>query len=428
MMIWLPVGVLAVACTLLFLGVEPVPVYFYLFAWYPTLALLDGLARRADGRPSAFATPPAPLSVWLWSAPVWLLFEAFNLRLDNWYYVFVPPEPVLRWAGILLSFATVVPAILLAERLLDAWGIGKNWSSEPVVVTPGGLRVVQGLGVLQLGLALAWPGVFFPLVWGGMLLLCEPIVYRRRPDLSLFADLEDGYWGRAGRLLIGGAGIGLLWETFNFGARAKWIYTVPGLENLKVWEMPLLGFVGFPFFALEAWAMYHALCVAGVAIPLGERRLARPRRALLAGTLAVLGTAVVMRGIERGTVSSVAPTLADLPGVTPPELDLLRRDPGSVFRLAAADRRVLAGRLDGDTVRAEALVRAARLITLRGIGATHARWLGEVGISSVCELGRGDPELIWLSLQPLSRENDLRPTRAEVRVWQQAAARACTRG
>src|SRR5262249_10274211 len=152
--------------------------------------------------------------------------------------------------------------------LLDSWGVGRHWKTKPLPVTSRGLWIIFALGVLQLGLSLVWPGAFFPYIWGALFALCEPYVYRRRPDLSLFADLEKGDWGRTGRLLLGGAIIGLLWEVFNFWSRAKWIYTVPGLENLKLWEMPLLGFVGFPFFALEAWSMYHALCATGVAVPL----------------------------------------------------------------------------------------------------------------------------------------------------------------
>src|SRR5437764_8660365 len=46
-------------------------------------------------------------------------FEAINFRLQNWYYVFLPPHRLDRWAGITISLATVVPAVLLPERLLE---------------------------------------------------------------------------------------------------------------------------------------------------------------------------------------------------------------------------------------------------------------------------------------------------------------------
>ena len=69
------------------------------------------------GRPAFLATALA------WSVPFWLLFELLNLRLENWYYVFLPRNAAARWLGIALSFATVIPAILVMERLLDSFGI-----------------------------------------------------------------------------------------------------------------------------------------------------------------------------------------------------------------------------------------------------------------------------------------------------------------
>lgn len=420
--------VLAAAVALLALGVDPLPGWFYLFAWYPTLVLFDALARRADGRPLALSNRPAMLSVWLWSAPVWLFFELANFRLQNWYYVFVPRGTAQRWAGMLLAFATVLPALFLAERLLHAHGVGKTWEREPVDMGRGGLVASLALGVAQLILAMVWPEYFFPVIWGALFFLCEPYVYRKRPDLSLLNDVANGEWGRIGRLLIGGAAVGLLWETFNFWSRAKWIYTVPGLENIKLYEMPILGFLGFPFFALEAWAVYHALCAAGVAIPLGERQPARPGRTVIAAGLAAFLSFAILRGIDRQTVSSTVPHLQDHTGITTAELASLRSAGiDSPFQLAEADPRDLSRRFEWTEQRARSLVGFARLATLRGIGSVHAYWLGVVGVSSVCDLARTDPERVWLLLQPITRENELRPTPAETRVWQQAAARACVR-
>ena len=48
----------------------------------------------------------------------------------------------------------------------------------------------------------------------------------------------------------------MLWEFWNYWARAKWHYTVPIMENLKIFEMPVPGYLGFPAFALECFTMY----------------------------------------------------------------------------------------------------------------------------------------------------------------------------
>ena len=57
-------------------------------------------------------------------------------------------------------------------------------------------------------------------------------------------------------LCVAGFVCGLLWEFWNYWARAKWVYTVPILPDLKLFEMPLPGYLGFPAFALECFAMY----------------------------------------------------------------------------------------------------------------------------------------------------------------------------
>ena len=48
----------------------------------------------------------------------------------------------------------------------------------------------------------------------------------------------------------------MLWEFWNYQSRAKWHYTVPIMERVKIFEMPLPGYFGFPPFALECFTMY----------------------------------------------------------------------------------------------------------------------------------------------------------------------------
>src|SRR2546430_11193161 len=113
---------------------------------------------------------------------------------------------------------------------------------------------------------------------------------------------------------------GVLWESFNAASRAKWIYTVPFLEHVKLFEMPPIGFLGFPFFALEVWSLYHVLA---------------PRTSARTVLSSVLFAGLVLAGVDHWTVSSVSPELADLPGISAAVRARLR-DAGwtDVFRLA----------------------------------------------------------------------------------------------
>src|SRR5207245_24250 len=172
-------------------------------------------------------------------------------------------------------------------------------------------------------MVLAFPRYLYPLTWGAVWLIAEPLLYARDPDHSLFADITRGAWGRIARLMAAGLFAGVLWESFNGLARARWIYTVPFLEHWKIFEMPLVGFLGFPFFALEVWSLYHVLA---------------PRTTLRTVAASVLLALLVLTGIDARTVSSTTPQLADLPGVTNGVIYRLR-DAGwtDVFRVAGAN-------------------------------------------------------------------------------------------
>ena len=69
--------------------------------------------------------------------------------------------------------------------------------------------------------------------------------------------------------MLSGFLCGMLWEFWNFWSRAKWHYTVPIMERLKIFEMPVPGYLGFPAFALECFTMYVflRLIVSGSPVP-----------------------------------------------------------------------------------------------------------------------------------------------------------------
>src|SRR5262249_6576230 len=92
-------------------------------------------------------------------------------------------------------------------------------------------------------------------VWLGFVMLLDPI-NRRRGDPSLLAESRAGAFDRTINLLLSGALCGVLWESLNYWAGAKWHYTVPVMPDVKIFEMPLPGYLGFPAFALECFAMF----------------------------------------------------------------------------------------------------------------------------------------------------------------------------
>jgi hypothetical protein len=92
-------------------------------------------------------------------------------------------------------------------------------------------------------------------VWLGFILLLDPINWRLGGE-SIAGDLAEGRNDRVKNLVLSGFLCGILWELWNYWARAKWHYTIPIMQKVKIFEMPVPGYLGFPAFALECFTMY----------------------------------------------------------------------------------------------------------------------------------------------------------------------------
>jgi predicted flap endonuclease-1-like 5' DNA nuclease len=420
-------AVLTAATVGLWRGVEPFTTWYYHFAWYSLLLACDGLGALVGvtGRRGEFLLLGRPrhlLSMLGWSAAVWLFYELWNFRLQNWYYVNLPHGWALRSASTIIAFATVLPAVFLSSALLERAGLARNTSWRPwgdgAGLGESALRRLQAAGAVMVALVLLWPRYCYPLVWGATTLLVEPWVYRKAPGRSLLHDLALGRPGRVLRLLAGGVLIGFVWEMLNIRARAKWIYTVPGFEELKLFEMPLPGFLGFPPFALECFVLWQALVVLGLALPRFSARapVSRTRRVVAVGLIAASGAGVLW-GMEQATIASLRPRLADLKVPAAP-LALAGYD---AYRLAEADPHAVARAVNTTPRQADAWIHRARLATLRGIGATGSLALERAGIATVEQLAAADPADLARALE---RVTGSEVVDARVRVWVRAARRA----
>ncbi len=276
-------------------------------------------------------------------------------------------------------------------------------------------------------MSLAWPRIFFPLIWGALTLVLEPWNYRRDRSRSLLGDLAVGQPARLLRLVCGGLAVGFIWELYNIEARGKWIYTVPGFESFKLFEMPLLGFGGFPIFALDCFVVYQSLVLSGVAVapePEEDGRRVKPWRTLAAASAAALFSLGALLGMDHFNTDSLRPRVEDLWVASAEVRAQLARTPyGDLFILAEARPEELARETGASIASAEGWVEAARLATLRGIGTENARLLWETGVGSVGELAAADPERLMARLRELA-SGPRTATPAKVRVWIRAARRA----
>src|ERR1700739_3816280 len=109
---WIGLVSLAIAEGLMFRGVEPVATFFTPIAWTAYALIADAAVFAIRGRSRLHDAPGQFAKLALLSIPLWLIFEAYNLRLANWTYVGVPQPWPLALLGYGWSFATITTAIL----------------------------------------------------------------------------------------------------------------------------------------------------------------------------------------------------------------------------------------------------------------------------------------------------------------------------
>ena len=257
-------AIIVAAALLLFTGNQLVGHWFTPIVWTGYILFVDSLVFKINGRSLLINDRLEFLVLAVISIAGWWLCEFYNApRFWNsnlelwWHYHNLEPNPYLRRFGYDWAFATVFPLQFLTAEFFRLT-VFKRFANHRVLrINRRPLLIVFTIiGAVAVLWPLIFPSVWLaPAIWLSFILLLDPLnALRGWPSIT--TDLARGDWRRLLSLLAAGLVCGLLWEFFNYWALAKWTYTVPYLGNVKIFEMPVLGFLGFPPFAMECWAMY----------------------------------------------------------------------------------------------------------------------------------------------------------------------------
>lgn len=238
--------------------------------WTAVLFVLDGILEWARPVEGGAGHPGSPVRkrprrfglCFLASVGIWLSFDAFNFgAIHAWRYHGLAADTIQRLAAYLFAFGAISPALFLMAEAVRRLGLGRL-VTQPFRIPTGADLFVIGLGAAFLAFPLFVREPYGVLtLWLGWILLLDPI-NRRLGAPSLFSDWAAGRWDRTVALMLSGVLCGLLWEFWNYWAVAKWTYDLAflgPLEQIRYFEMPVVGLAGFPPFALECWVMFQTV-------------------------------------------------------------------------------------------------------------------------------------------------------------------------
>ena len=230
-----------------FFKVQPFANWYFPLVWFGYILVVDALVFKLKGNSLISNRFPRFLAMVIISVPLWWVFESVNFSVQNWSY--------LGWEAQ-GSSATILPAFFETVELIRSIHLfDKAKLRKRHKITKRFLHAMMGLGVACFLAPLLLPTFAFPLVWLGFFFLLDPVNYLHRQP-SVIGHLKDRKLEIPLSLLLAGITLGLLWEFWNYWAIPKWTYDLPFIGFFKVFEMPILGYLGYFPFALELYAMY----------------------------------------------------------------------------------------------------------------------------------------------------------------------------
>lgn len=242
-----------------FAGIQPFATWYIPIVWYGFILFIDSLVFKIKGKSIIVSYSREFILMVLLSVPFWLIFELYNIFTVSWIYT------NYVWYLHLVDFTTIMPAVLEVFSLLNALNICKRFDK---INTPtknhfsgtafqfGLIKLLVVLGGFSVILPILTPPIGFPFMWVGIFLMMDPLNYLlKRP--SIIAKVSKGSRSVLIRLFLSGIIMGFFWEFWNFQAYPKWTYNLPSfVPVIKLFEMPLPGYLGYLPFAVEVFLFY----------------------------------------------------------------------------------------------------------------------------------------------------------------------------
>lgn len=245
----------------------PLQSHTFPLLWFGYIVTLNALTYKRSKHCLLLNDPRLLASLFLLSAGFWWAFEYLNQFVQNWHYVNVPNTSGLENAFFTsLAFSTVLPAVASTYAWLMTFprltAPFDNWQPIPWITHHNTGWIALSAGTIGLGVIGIWPTLLFPLVWLSPLTLLLAIQLFQKKQ-TCFHYLEKGDWCPVLLSALAALVCGFWWELWNAFSLVHWEYTIPYVQALKIFEMPVVGYAGYLPFGM--------LCVLVTEVGLGYR-------------------------------------------------------------------------------------------------------------------------------------------------------------
>ncbi|MBS3065082.1 MAG: hypothetical protein J4451_01120 [DPANN group archaeon] len=250
-----------------FFKIQPLANWYFPIIWFGYILVLDAVIYKLKGNSLISNRFEQFLGMVILSALFWWIFEFINIPVHNWSYSNVDfletgVKAAVSNAGNLknifgtIAFSTVLPAFFETAELIRSLHIFDKFKLPKKYKISKKLLISMVIfGIICFVAPIFLPTFAFPLVWMSFFFILDPINYLHKQP-SIIKHLEDRNLVIPLSLLLAGIVMGFFWEFWNYWAITKWTYSLPFVNFFKIFEMPILGYLGYFPFAFELYAMY----------------------------------------------------------------------------------------------------------------------------------------------------------------------------
>lgn len=276
--VWFWLGLLLWAGALALLGLKArEPAWLVNWALLPlfwgfTLVLDGWVYVRKGGRSMVSRSFRELIAIGMVSISGWLVFEWLNFFVHiNWYY---PKASILPHDEFLLYAVTgssgLMPMAFEWYELLSSFhGLRERYRRGPTVRVTKTLQMILLLGCFTGLFATVFrPDLFFFVLWVAPLIILS-ILLEWMGIWTPFTPLGQGDWAPLLLFSLTYLVQGFLLESWNYASGfhqsggellthnpAYWAYTVPYVDFFHVFEMPILGYLGYLPFGAYCWVWW----------------------------------------------------------------------------------------------------------------------------------------------------------------------------